>query len=119
MRWLGIDARSMAGELGSRRRYARLDPREAREAWSHELRTALTAMSRVCRKGARAVLLMADSAVGGEAMRADAMVESAAPTAGFVLLGRASQRRPHFHEPSAGAFAKSPRAEHAIALEKR
>jgi hypothetical protein len=118
MRWLGIDPRSMGGELGSRRRYARLDPREAREVWSHELGSALRALSRVCRKGARAVLLMADSAVGGEAMRADAMVEGVAPAAGFVLLGRASQRRPHFHEPSAGAFAKSPRAEHAIALEK-
>jgi hypothetical protein len=119
MRWLGIDTRSMAGELGSRRRYARLDPHEARETWSHELASALRALSRVCRKGARAVLLVADSAVAGEAMRADAMVESVAPGAGFVLLGRASQRRPHFHEPSAGAFAKSPRAEHAIALEKR
>ena len=119
MRWLGIDTRTMTGELGSRRRYARLEPAAARESWSRELGAALKALSRVCRKGARVVLMMADSAVGGEALRADAIVEEVAPGAGFSWVARASQRRPHFHQPTAQAFARVPRAEHAIALEKR
>jgi hypothetical protein len=119
LRWLGMDARTMSAELGSRRRYAELSPEGARVAWSRELGSVLRALSRVCRKGAQVVLLMADSAVRGQALRADAVVAEIAPAAGFGPLARASQRRPHFHRPSEEAFADAPRAEHAIALEKR
>jgi SAM-dependent methyltransferase len=120
LRWLGLDARPFAeGEMGARRRYAKLDAAGARAAWTRELAAALRSLARVCRKGSRVGLLVADSAVQGEALRADALVAEVAPAAGFVLLARASQRRPHFHGPTARAFESAPRAEHAIALEKR
>jgi hypothetical protein len=120
MRWLDLDARGLvAGEVGARRNYARLEPGAARAAWTRELAAVLRVLSRVCRKGARVGLVLADSAAGAEALRADAIVASVAPDAGFALLGRASQHRPHFHGPTAGAFRDAPRAEHAIALEKR
>jgi hypothetical protein len=120
MRWLGLDARALAaGEMGARRRYAKLDVEGARAAWTRELAAALRALSRVCRKGARVTLVLADSAVDGEALRADALVAAVAPDAGFAPLARASQRRPHFHGPTSRAFEAAPRAEHAIALEKR
>jgi DNA modification methylase len=120
MRWLDLDARGLdAGEMGARRRYAALEPRAAREQWTRELAAALKALSRVCRKGASVALVLADSAVGGEALRADAVVASVAPDAGFALRARASQRRPHFHGPTVRAFRDAPRAEHAILLEKR
>ena len=76
-------------------------------------------MSRVCRSGAPIALLLADSAVQGEALRADAIIGPAAAEAGLVVRARASQARPHFHGPTALAFKDAPRAEHAIALEKR
>jgi hypothetical protein len=122
-RWLGLDAGAAARdfaalEIGARRRYANIDPAEARAAWARELTAVLRALARVTRPGARVALLVADSAVQGEALRADAVVREVAPAAGFSLLARASQRRPHFHGPTARAFAKDPRAEHAIALEK-
>jgi hypothetical protein len=120
LRWLGLDARGFAtGEMGSRRRYGRLDGRSARETWSRELAAVLRAIARVCRKGAPIALVLADSAVEGEALRADALVESVAGSAGLAVLARASQDRPHFHGPTARAFEDAPRAEHAIALEKR
>jgi hypothetical protein len=120
LRWLGLDAHAFAaGEMGARRRYATLDARDARAAWTRELASVLRALSRVVRKGGRVGLVVADSAVHGEALRADAMVASVAEDAGFDLLARASQRRPHFHGPTARVFETSPRAEHAIALEKR
>ena len=120
MRWLDLDTRLFAsGEMGSRRRYAPLDAAGAREAWSRELGAALRAMSRVCRRGAPIALVLADSAVQGEALRADAMVGPLARDAGLVVVARASQVRPHFHGPTARAFQDAPRAEHAIALEKR
>ena len=120
MRWLGLDATAFAaGEMGARRRYAKLDADGARAAWSRELGATLRALSRVCRKGARVVLVVADSAVDGQALRADALVDAVAPGSGFVWIARASQRRPHFHGPTARVFDSAPRAEHAIALEKR
>jgi DNA modification methylase len=120
MRWLGLDSSAFAaGEIGARRRYAALDAASARSAWVRELGAVLRALSRVCRKGAPVVLLVADSAVQGEALRADALVREAAPDAGFVWLARASQRRPHFHRGTARAFEGAPRGEHAIALQKR
>ena len=120
LRWLGLDAREFeTGETGSRRRYARMLAPEARAAWTRELGAILKSLARVCRKGARVVLLVADSAVQEEALRADAILSSLAPGAGFEPIARASQRRPHFHGPTARAFQDTPRAEHAIALEKR
>jgi DNA modification methylase len=120
LRWLGLDSRAFdAGEVGSRRHYARLEPREAHAAWTRELAAVLASLSRVCRKGARVAVVTGDSAIRDEALRADQMIASVAPQTGFVVLGRASQRRPHFHERTARAFRHVPRAEHAIALEKR
>jgi DNA modification methylase len=120
MRWLGLDASAFAaGEMGSRRRYARLDAGAAIETWRGELGRVLRTLSRVCRKGGRIALVIADSAVGGRPVRADTTIAELAQPSGLSVLARASQSRPHFHTPSAGAFRDAPRAEHAIVLEKR
>jgi DNA modification methylase len=120
LRWLGLDASALsAGELGARRRYARLEAGAAADEWVRELSRSLRAMSRVCRRKARVALLLADSAVDGEAIRADLVIASIAPAEGFVLVARAAQTRPHFHDATASAFHRAPRAEHAIVLEKR
>jgi len=120
MRWLDLDARALlAGEMGARRRYAQLDARAAGEAWRAELVASLRAISRVCRRGARVALLVGDSAVQGEALRADAIVASVAKESGLAWVARASQARAHFHGPGTVAFRDAPRAEHAIVLEKR
>jgi DNA modification methylase len=119
MRWLELDASAfLASEVGARRRYARMDAGAARQTWTRELTEALRAMRRVCRPEARIALLLADSAVQEEALRADAIVHVAARDAGFIELARALQRRPHFHAPTAWAFRDEPRAEHAFLLRK-
>lgn len=120
MRWLGLDPRALAThEIGARRTYAHLDASAAGATWAREIGLALRAMKRVCRSRARVALLLADSAVAGRALRADELVAATAPEAGFTVLARASQPRPHFHGPTAGAFREIPRSEHAIVLEKR
>jgi SAM-dependent methyltransferase len=119
MRWLELDAGDLArGEMGARRRYAALTAAAARSEWSRELCAALRSLSRVCRTGARIVFLMGDSAVAGEAIRAEEALGPAARDAGLALLARASQPRPHFHKPTMRAFRDRPRAEQALLLQK-
>ena len=119
LRWLGLDESALArGEIGSRAAYARLSPREARARWAEELGRFLQAAGRVLRKGGPLVMVMADSAVGGAALRADEIAAEVGRACGFVPAARASQPRPHFHGPTAKAFRDKPRAEHAILLRK-
>ena len=119
LRWLELDAGAFeAGEVGARRAYAALGPAEARTAWARELGKVLLAMARVLRPGAPAALVMADSAVGRHPLRADEIAFSIAEKHGLVPVARASQARPHFHKPSADAFQKGPRREHALLFRK-
>jgi hypothetical protein len=131
MRWLGLDVAPLAnGELGSRRRYEKLAPLEAAQAWREELERLFLALVRVTRPGAPIILLLADSATApgprGQpsiALRADAIVAEVArrtgtPGHGLEPIARASQARPHFHAPTASAFRDAARAEHAILLRR-
>lgn len=119
LRWLGLDAAPLArGEIGSRAAYARLKPADARTAWCRELDRFFRAVSRVLPPGAPVVLLMADSAVGDGAIRADEVVAEVGRVCGLLPAARASQPRPHFHGPTANAFRDRPRFEHALLLRK-
>ncbi|MBP3956668.1 hypothetical protein J8F10_15445 [Gemmata sp. G18] len=119
LRWLGLDAAPLAhGEIGSRTAYSRLKPKDARGAWSKELERFFRAAARVLPPGAPLVLMMADSAVGDVAIRADEVVAEVGRVCGLNPSARASQARPHFHGPTAQAFQARPRFEHALLLRK-
>jgi hypothetical protein len=119
LRWLGLDATPLTrGEIGSRATYARLKPKEAHAAWTKELERFFRAAARVLPSGAPLVVLMADSAVGDAALRADEIVAEAGRASGFTPSARASQPRPHFHGPTAKAFRQRSRHEHALLLRK-
>jgi SAM-dependent methyltransferase len=120
LRWLKLDAtRFAASEMGARRRFGKLDAHAARSEWSRELVGVLRSIRRVCRPNARVVMVLADSAVQDEALRADTILAAVARETGFMVLAQASQTRPHFHAGTARAFQERPRSEHAIALEKQ
>jgi SAM-dependent methyltransferase len=124
MRWLGLDARKLArGEIGARRNYEKLSPRDAMVGWERELADLFRAFARVLKPDAPLVLLIADSAIGrgqAEPIRADEVVARVAERGrDLVPVARASQTRPHFHGPTAGAFTGKPRLEHALLLRRR
>ena len=73
-------------------------------------------MHRTLAPGARAAFVVADSELGGRPLRAEKTFATLAPRAGFRVVARAAQPRPHFHD--ARAFAKMSRFEHAILLER-
>ncbi len=128
MRWLGLDARKLArGEIGARRNYERLSPRDAIASWERELEKLFRSLARVMRTGAPLVLLIADSASARgprgerpEPIRADEVVGRVAERGRELIpIARASQARPHFHGPTQDAFAGRPRFEHALLLRRQ
>ena len=120
LRWLGLDGSWLArGELGSRAAYQDLPPGEAGARWAGELAAFFRSAARVLPVGGPLVLVMADSAHRGVALRADEVVAGVARACGYIPVARASQPRPHFHGPTANVYAQDPRREHAILLEKR
>ena len=68
-----------------------------------------------CKTGL-AVLVLADSVVQREALYADDVIADLAADAGLAVISSASQKRPHFHEPSRDAFRGRPRREHVFVL---
>jgi DNA modification methylase len=125
MRWLGLDSRKLArGEIGARRRYERMSPRDALVAWEDELAKLFHSLARVMKPNAPLVLLIADSAAGRqgervEPIRADDVVARVAERGSeLVPIARASQARPHFHGPTQRAFERRPRFEHALLLRR-
>jgi DNA modification methylase len=120
LRWLGLDERPFRErEIGARERFSEVDPAQGRGAWDAELGAVLRSLRRVTKERGLAVLLLADSVVGGQPVyAADAVRALAAPT-GFEVISVASQERHHFHAKTSRAFARRPRSEHAILLQVR
>ncbi len=119
LRWLDLDSRGFErAEMGARRRYTGLEGARAQAFWEEELGRFFDAAARVLREGEPMVLLMADSAVGRHALRADDIVEDVSREHGFRPIARASQTRPHFHTATTPAFHDAPRREHALLLRR-
>lgn len=119
LRWLGLEAEPFErGEIGARRKLRGRDRDEGMAAWENDFVKSMGALGRVLRKDACAVLVIADSVVQGRALYADETMDRLAPRAGLSVAAVASQKRPHFHEPSRDAFKGHPRREHLFALVK-
>lgn len=116
--WLGLASEPFERlEMGSRRALSDLPFARALALWENDLSQVLGALHRALTTSGRIALLIADSTLAGRAVHAERAVEAAGARAGLVLVARASQRRPHFHGASRGAFASRPRREHLLLLE--
>ncbi|MEO7094406.1 MAG: DNA methyltransferase, partial [Polyangiales bacterium] len=119
LRWLGMPIDRFASlELGARRDYSRLNGRGAQARWHDELGRTLQALARTLRQGGTIVLVIADSAVAGTALRAVDVVEAECGRAGLAVHAVVSQERPHFHTATRDAYRDAPREEHLIALRR-
>ena len=119
LRWLGLgESQFEKSEIGARRQARRASPELALSRFSRDFAACLAEMSRVLAPRGRALLVVADSVLARQALYADELVARLAPEVGLGVAARASQPRPHFHEPTRDAFRKRPRSEHVILLEK-
>lgn len=120
LRWLELPTRGFqAHEIGARRNLAELRYDAALSAWQRDFGACLDEMRRVLKPQGRAVLVIADSVVGGRALYADQWLKVLGARHGLELAAQASQARPYFHRATARAFAERPRAEHLLLLEPR
>lgn len=122
LRWLNLsDETFQRKELGSRRRYSLIqDDSSAARLYHDEMARCLATWARVLTPGAKIALVVADSAGGRFAVRADAVIRRVAESVpGYHFEARASQDRPHFHAGSQRAFDERPRREHVIVLSYR
>jgi SAM-dependent methyltransferase len=115
LRWLGLeDRRFERREIGARRRAKEHGSNALLESWQRDFGACLREMRRVLAPKGLAAIVIADSAIGGRALRADVVVPRLASGAGLALVARASQVRPNFHAPSQSAFRSQPRREHVL-----
>jgi 16S rRNA G966 N2-methylase RsmD len=113
--WLGLDTTQLSmGEMGATRWFD--VPEVGLLRFRRELAGMCASLARVMAPGARAAVVIADGAVGAEALRADRMLREAAEGAGLTVVARASQERKVFDADSVRAFSKQPKREHVIVL---
>lgn len=117
LRWLRLEAeRFERFEIGARRHARSVPGSDALARFRSEFGAAMSEIGRVLSPRGRAVLIIADSVLGGRAVRADELVTDLAPGARLEVGAVASQLRPYFHAPTEKAFADRPREEHAVLL---
>ena len=114
-RWLGMDEERLArSEMGARRHTD--DAQSALERWQRDFATALRQMKRVLSPDGAIAVIIADSALAGRPIFADAVLRSLAPKTKLRVSALGSQRRAHFHTPTRRAFRGRPRREHLALL---
>jgi DNA modification methylase len=119
LRWLDLSTKNFElHEIGAKRHAGDRGPEAARERYLRETTSALRAVARVLRPGGKAAWLVADGTAADHPLPADQLVDEAAALAGLHVVSVASQERPHFDRATRAAFARRPRYEHAILLEK-
>jgi len=120
LKFLGLDGATFrAREIGARRNYEELDFAAAKARWRSEFLPCLKEMGRLLRPGGQAVLIVADSAVAGQALRADRLLEEWSAETPLELVMTASQERPNFHKQSRQAYRSHGRSEHLLLLERK
>jgi len=111
--WLGLDAtRFGKDEIGARRKIG--DPSSGLAAWQRDVNAFVGEIGRVLKPGARAYIVIGDSALGHEIVPGDAAVTSAAEVAGLTMVATAAQARPNFYADA----RRATRSEHLLALRK-
>jgi SAM-dependent methyltransferase len=114
--WLGLSEKKFRRvQLGARDRNLGA---VSSGVWHAEQARFMAEVARVLRPGGRALLVVGDGVVDGQAENAPDGVAAAGAPAGLEPVARASQARPLHDRRLAEIFAAHPRREHLLLLQK-
>lgn len=120
LRWLGLDPKKLRrNELVPRRRLQGLGFDAAMSLVEKQFGACLREFSRVLRPNGHLAAVICDTVLSGRVVRADQVFDKVSAQRGFELIARASQKRPYFHRPTAGAFSRKARCEHVLLLRRQ
>lgn len=115
LRWLGLrESRLQEDEIGARRSYRGRRLGDGESLWRREIGACLREMRRVLASDGRGILIVADSVIDRQALRAVPALERAAEENGVDIMAVASQTRPIFLHGAESAFQDAPREEHVL-----
>ena len=115
IRWLGLREGGLrGGEIGARREYRRMRVDEAAARWQEEIGATLYELRRTLAPDGRGVIIIADSVIDRQPLRADEQVKRVAQRAGIDITCIASQERPLFLHGAENVFSSRPRMEHVV-----
>ncbi len=115
--WLGIDSSRLAArEVGAARWFD--VPEAGVRRFEREITGFVASVARALRPGGLCLVVIADGAAGGMALRSDEALARAASTVGMTVVARASQSRTAYDPASARVFAQGAKREHVVAIRR-
>ncbi|HEX8264914.1 MAG TPA: DNA methyltransferase [Pyrinomonadaceae bacterium] len=117
-RWLELDVGfAQYNEIGSRREFSSL--KRSPEKWTEDLKSCLSEISRVLKKGKYAFIVIGDSVINKNLIRADNLVSQVAKEANFDVVDCLSSDLQNHSRLFNPKFAQKGKKEHLIWLCKK
>jgi len=117
-KWLGLDVRfAQYNEIGSRREYSSL--KENPKKWKDDLIKCFLEMNRVLKNNGLAFIVIGDSVIRKEIIKADELINEFSNFVGFNILDIISSDLKNHSRMFNPTFAKKGKKEHLIILQKK
>jgi site-specific DNA-methyltransferase (cytosine-N4-specific) len=116
-RWLDLDVKfAQNNEIGSRREYSSLKKNPTK--WNEDLKKCFLEMNKVLKKGGLAFVVIGDSVIKREIIKADEIIRDFAYSTGFEIENIISSDLAGHSRIFNPTFAKKDKKEHLITLKK-